>query len=552
MIICCCLSAAEGASVTTKPPKPGLPFRVTIGAVDTIGGTTYDMQVLGPAWRMLVNSADRGIYAVWMYSHSLTGTIFPDRNMRCNYYDCASQSWQYSDSAAFMGRGLTVFSTRSGYGGIDADTSGTPFFSCHTDIGGQIRPLAARGCSGDFSDASLPPCQWPPVAVGQNGAVHVLAATTSLDLTYCHIAPDAWPHWSTPLTGMSPSPGYPTQNIAASKVSDKVSLVWENETSGQAYRMQSTNGGSTWSSTYTLVPPDAYGGDTGTVFFITSLFPFYDRHDRLHIVADLTPQVGGSALVVPAQIWHWCPNNNPEWSRIHMASCSPAHMRADVGYNARYACRPSIGEGGDGRLYVAWEQFDSLNFEPSTNRLRADIFYTRDSGDNGATWQPGMRITDQGTWSCRFPSAIDYFAGDTFRVSYMVDQQAGYSAWGMLPEGVATENPIVVHKVSVNVGITDGGDANVPSIGLTIAPNPLRRTSTISYYLRRAAPVTITLRDVTGRYVRRLPGGLQPAGRHAIEWDGTDDGGRALPTGVYFCRMQAGRMADSRRVALVR
>ena len=117
IVVCCCLPAAKGASVTAKPWEPEPAFRVAIGVVDTIGGTTYDIQHLGPAWRMLVNSADRSIYAVWMYSRTLTGTIFPDRNMRCNYYDCASRSWQYSDSAAFMGRGLTAFSTRSGYGG---------------------------------------------------------------------------------------------------------------------------------------------------------------------------------------------------------------------------------------------------------------------------------------------------------------------------------------------------------------------------------------------------------------------------------------------------
>jgi flagellar hook assembly protein FlgD len=134
----------------------------------------------------------------------------------------------------------------------------------------------------------------------------------------------------------------------------------------------------------------------------------------------------------------------------------------------------------------------------------------------------------------------------------MIDQQAGYSAWGLLPEGVATENPVVVHKVPVNAGILDGRAADVPGIGFTVAPNPFHRTSTISYHLRRAEAVTLALLEVTGRCVRRLPGGLQPAGSYAIEWDGTDDRGRALPTGVYFCRIQAGSVTDSRRVAVAR
>jgi len=67
-VVCCCLSAAEGAPVTAKPPESGLPFRATIGAVDTVGGTTYDIQQLGPAWRTLVNSAGQGIYVVHDYA----------------------------------------------------------------------------------------------------------------------------------------------------------------------------------------------------------------------------------------------------------------------------------------------------------------------------------------------------------------------------------------------------------------------------------------------------------------------------------------------------
>jgi hypothetical protein len=551
LLAVCCLSAAGEAPATTKPPDLGRPFRATIGAVDTVGGTTYDMQQLGPALRTLVSSAGRGIYVVWMYSHTLAGTILPDRNMRCNYYDRGSQSWKYSASEAFMGRGLDVFSTRSGYGGVDADTGGTPFFSCHADLGGQVRAQVARGCSGDHSDYSLTALQWPPIAVGQSGAVHILPLTASdLELTYCQMPPGYWPNWSSFLDSISPSPGYVTQNIAASKVSTKVSLVWERSDSGWAYRMQSTDDGSSWSRPERLVPPAAYGGDTVTVFHIASLFPFYDRHDRFHILANLAPKVG-SALLVPAQIWHWCPDNSPEWSRIHVASCYPPHMRASIGLNSMYACRPSIGEGGDGRLYVAWEQFDSLNFEPITSRLRADIFYTRDSGDNGTSWQPATRITDQGSWSCRFPSAIDYFAGDTFRVSYMIDQQAGFTAWA-LPEGGATENPVVVHRLPVNAGIAGGGSANMSSIGLTITPNPLCRTSTISYCLGSTGSVTITLLDVTGRAVRQLPLGRQPAGCHAVNWDAISHGGRALPTGIYFCRIRAGNATESSPVSVIR
>jgi hypothetical protein len=529
---------------------PNREARFTIGTVDTVGGTTYDWQFSGPSWRTLANSAGHGIYVVWMYSASMSGNSFPDRNIRSNYYDRALHKWVYADSADFMSRGLNAFPKRAGYGGIDVDTSGTPFISCHATLGGATRPWVVRGEAGSYSDsATLPACTWPPIAVGQNGAVHILPVTTSYDLTYCRIAPDSWPHWSTPMTGIAPNPGFPSQNIAASKVSSKVSLVWEVSQSRQAYQMHSTDGGLTWDSSAVLTPPDAYGGDTLTGFGIQSLYPFYDRHDRLHIVANLWPVVSDSALVVPSQIWHYCPDNSPQWSRIHVAGCNPANMKGSVGYNAAYACRPTIGEDRAGGLYVVWEQFDSLNVDSTTSRLRADIFYAKDNGDNGITWQPGTMITSQGTWSCRFPSAIDYFEDDTFRVSYMIDQQAGFFA-GFPTEGAATRNPVVVHKVPVAVGIAERKGPVVPDVGLSTAPNPFGRVTEIRYQVGCAGPVALTLRDVTGRAVRLLAGGTQPSGPHSVVWDGKDDGGRALPTGVYFCTLDIGTKRISRKVVL--
>ncbi|MBN2464151.1 T9SS type A sorting domain-containing protein [candidate division WOR-3 bacterium] len=524
------------------------PARFTIGSVDTVGGTTYDWQFSGPCWRMLVNPAGHGMYVVWMYSTSMSGSTFPDRNMRLNYYDRTLQKWVYIDSSDFMTSGVSVFPKRAGYGSVDADTSGTPYISCHATFG-TTRPWIEKGLVGDYSDTTLPSCMWPAIAVGRNGAVHILPMTGSYDLTYCRIAPDSWPHWSAPMTGITPSPGFPSHSIAASKVSNRVSLVWEINQTREAYQMHSTDGGITWGSPAALAPPDAYGGDTATGFHLSSLSPFYDRHDRFHIVANLCPVVDDTALVVPSQIWHYCPDNPPAWSRIHVAGCNPAHMTGSVGSNATYACRPTIGEDQAGGLYVVWEQFDSLNVDSTTSRLRADIFLAQDNGDNGASWQPAVRITDQGTWSCRFPSAIDHFDDDTFRVAYMIDEQAGFFAGGF-PEGAATRNPVVVHKVPVTVGIAEGKAPLASNGALRAEPNPFGGTTAISYLLGRAGSAALTVHDATGKAVRRLAGGPQPAGFHSVSWDGRDDRGRALPTGVYFCTLESGGRSTSRKLVL--
>ena len=568
--ICCCLSAvsaqwlgtinappdlrpvSSGAAIATGPPAPSAQFGITVGVVDTVGGTTRDRQFYGPTWRVLVNSASHGVYVLWMYSADTIGS--PQPIMRFNYYDRSLRKWVYAESVDFMSRGVDVFRRPSDFGSIDVDTGGTSFVSCVAGLG----PLVARGTSGDYSDTTLPEFASldAPIAVGQDGSVHVFPASTDAgmdyDLVYFRIAPDSWPHWSTPLTGIATSLGWSPHNIAASKVSSKVALVWEASShryAYQAYQMQSTDGGLTWDSTSELVPPDAYGGDTLTSYGRQSLFPFYDRHDRFHAVANLVPVVNNTALVVPSQTWHYCPDNSPQWSRIHVASCDPSHMNGSVVDYETYACRPTIGEDRADGLYVVWEQFDSLNVEPTTSRLRADIFMAQDSGDNGASWQPSVRITDQGTWSCHFPSAIDYFEDDTFRVSYIIDQVAGFHPWD---PGPASRNPIVVQKIPLPLGIAEGKGPFVRNVELSAAPNPFARATTLSYQLGRAGPVMLTVHDVSGRAVRRLESGPRPVGTYAARWDGRDGRGHSVPAGVYFVRLAAGGRVLTGRLTLVR
>ncbi len=84
-------------------------------------------------------------------------------------------------------------------------------------------------------------------------------------------------------------------------------------------------------------------------------------------------------------------------------------------------------------------------------------------------------------------------------------------------------------------------------------PNPFNPRTTVRYDLPRAAPVVLAIYDLSGRRVRTLRDGAdEPAGSHEAEWDGRDDGGRVVPSGVYVCRLTAGEYRGVRRVALVK
>ncbi|MCF7807459.1 MAG: T9SS type A sorting domain-containing protein [Candidatus Marinimicrobia bacterium] len=74
-------------------------------------------------------------------------------------------------------------------------------------------------------------------------------------------------------------------------------------------------------------------------------------------------------------------------------------------------------------------------------------------------------------------------------------------------------------------------------------PNPLNPTTTISYELPELSNVILTVYDVLGREVRTLQNQEQPAGRYEVLWNGVDDSGNQMSTGVYFARLQAGATA---------
>ncbi len=508
-----------------------------IGRVDTIGWTTYDWQNAGPALRTLCNAPAFGLHATWTFS--ATTPPFPDRNMRYNFYGYPSGMW-LSDS------GINVFAERAGLGNLACDpSSGVALVS--TDAGSPPRPIVARDAApgaGIFEYGDGPQGYiWPVIDAGQNRWIHAAVIDDASRDGLWNSRCTTWCQWSQPVhISAGSDPMFPSHNITASKVSRKVCLAWVIVESGRypAYYSISTDRGTTWPPPTQLPWPPAFSGDTLSSFHL-GVFPFYDRQDRLHIVAEVMPIVHDTGYVNPVEIWHWSPENTPQWTEIHRAGCAPEHVMAPVGYNAIYAGRPSIGEDRNGGLYVAWEQFDSLNYEPQTDRLRADIWYARDNCDNGASWQAGIRITDPDQSSKRFPCVTDLLARDTLCMTYEIDLVAGFYVMGEQP---GTNNPVVAQFVPVTVsGLGMQTESVVPKPGLSVTPSP----SSGAVNVRFSAPpgqVDFRVFNFSGRLVFSTgPLVHLTAGPLPLDL-------RGLPNGVYLVRLTTASGSYSTKLVL--
>ena len=83
-------------------------------------------------------------------------------------------------------------------------------------------------------------------------------------------------------------------------------------------------------------------------------------------------------------------------------------------------------------------------------------------------------------------------------------------------------------------------------------PNPFSPETRIAYELPHGGRTELRIYSVNGRLVRTLLEGERPSGRHSVVWDGLDESGRAVSSGVYFYALTAPGVDESRKMLLLR
>ncbi len=83
-------------------------------------------------------------------------------------------------------------------------------------------------------------------------------------------------------------------------------------------------------------------------------------------------------------------------------------------------------------------------------------------------------------------------------------------------------------------------------------PNPFNPSTAIEYALPRPATVRLVVYDALGRAVRTLVKAEQPPGSYTVAWDGQNDSGTPVPSGVYLYRIVAGDFVQARTMLLVK
>ncbi len=83
-------------------------------------------------------------------------------------------------------------------------------------------------------------------------------------------------------------------------------------------------------------------------------------------------------------------------------------------------------------------------------------------------------------------------------------------------------------------------------------PNPFNSTTFISFSLQKDSYITLSIFNVKGEFIKILLNGHKFAGVHNIIWDGKDNFGTSVSSGIYFCNIQVGKYSSSKKMLLVK
>jgi len=163
------------------------------------------------------------------------------------------------------------------------------------------------------------------------------------------------------------------------------------------------------------------------------------------------------------------------------------------------------------------------------------------SADDLIGWYPA-ELTVAG------PGALDDFIGENAQGEWeiWVSDNAGADL------GTLHDWCVKVLASSPWVGVDDEFDAPMSYVLGGVAPNPFNPVTNVSYGAPKPGEVDLAVYNIAGQRVKTLVDGHVEAGFHTVTWQGRDDHGHQVASGVYFCRMTAEGFEDAIKMVLLK
>jgi len=154
---------------------------------------------------------------------------------------------------------------------------------------------------------------------------------------------------------------------------------------------------------------------------------------------------------------------------------------------------------------------------------------------------PGGTVKAEGNWWDSVPPPSSYFSGSVDRTPYLLGEATPDSC-----NDEAYSQPPPEEKVAVR-----------PTVPTTFEleqnyPNPFNPTATIQYALPKAVQVELKVFNILGQAVKTLVNQEQAAGYYQVVWDGKDQTGQPVSTGIYLYQIKAGDFVETKKMQLIK
>ena len=185
------------------------------------------------------------------------------------------------------------------------------------------------------------------------------------------------------------------------------------------------------------------------------------------------------------------------------------------------------------------------NFKPAVGEGQSWVFDVRTLGTKG---NAVLTLSTSGTLP----------AGYSVHVLDLNDENALPSPTGSYPLVLGAPDAPHYFKVIMGTDAYVQKESNgIPLQPVSFAlgqnyPNPFNPTTTIRYSLAKKSDVALEIYTVLGQHVRTLFSGAQTTGEYELVWDGTNDGGAHVASGVYFYRLRTGDFSAVRKLVMIR
>jgi hypothetical protein len=199
---------------------------------------------------------------------------------------------------------------------------------------------------------------------------------------------------------------------------------------------------------------------------------------------------------------------------------------------------------------AAFSREDYKNFKHTYNSFNNARTAVYNAGGNSANWDYIGKIYLYNKAGDSNNSDYDFQTGDHdgYAICY------GRSSSSALPKN-ASSITIETEPVLLSVTGIDNEEISVLPKSFSLAqnyPNPFNPTTTISYSIPESENVKLTIYNVNGQLIKTLVNEQKDAGSYNTLWNGKDESGNSVSSGVYFYRIKAGDFTTAKRMLLVK